>query len=143
MASHPGAGAAAYESIRNARISSRTRLVRVFAFLGHPALVEDALGAGDGEELPLYQALRAQWADEPPPMLNGARTATLAPGESIESVSATHVHGNSETFAHEMRRMIAAVLGLSAEQLAQEWSKTNGSSARRRARSVENAGAAA
>ncbi|MGF6968128.1 lambda family phage portal protein [Paraburkholderia sp. WC7.3g] len=95
-----------------------------------PALVQDALGAGEGEELPLYQALRARWADERPAMLNGARIPTLAPGESLESVSAAHPHGNFETFAHEMQRVIAAVLGLSAEQLSQDWSKTNYSSAR-------------
>ena len=56
---------------------------------------------------------------------------------------ATHPHGNFETFAHEMQRVIAAVLGLSAEQLSQDWSKTNYSSARRPARSVEDGGTAA
>jgi len=95
-----------------------------------PALVQDALGGGEGEELPLYQSLRAEWANERPAMLNGARMPTLAPGESIESVSSDHPHGNFGEFAHEMLRTMAAALGLSAEQITQDWSKTNYSSAR-------------
>lgn len=95
-----------------------------------PAIVQDALGSGEGEELPLYQSLRAQWASERPAMLNGARIPTLAPGESIEAVSSDHPHGNFGEFAHEMLRTIAAALGLSAEQITQDWSKTNYSSAR-------------
>ncbi|MEM5373183.1 phage portal protein [Paraburkholderia azotifigens] len=95
-----------------------------------PALVQDALGAGEGEELPLYQALRAQWANDRPAYLNGVRIPTLAPGETLDSVSPAHPDGNFEAFAHEMQRVIAAALGLSAEQVTQDWSKTNYSSAR-------------
>lgn len=95
-----------------------------------PALVQDALGAGEGEELPLYQALRAQWANDRPAYLNGVRIPTLAPGEQIDSVAPAHPDGNFEAFAHEMQRVIAAALGLSAEQVTQDWSKTNYSSAR-------------
>ncbi|MGF6792762.1 phage portal protein [Paraburkholderia sp. 35.1] len=95
-----------------------------------PALVQDALGAGEGDELPLYQSLRAEWANERPAYLNGVRIATLAPGESLQSVQAGHPNGNFEMFAHEMQRVIAAALGLSAEQITQDWSKTNYSSAR-------------
>jgi lambda family phage portal protein len=95
-----------------------------------PALVQDALGVGDGEELPLYQSLRAEWANSRPAYLNGVRIPTLAPGEALESVQAGHPHGNFESFAHEMQRMIAATLGVSAEQVTQDWSKTNYSSAR-------------
>ncbi|WP_268963371.1 phage portal protein [Paraburkholderia nemoris] len=58
------------------------------------------------------------------------RIPTLAPGESIESVSSGHPHGNLEMFTHEMPRVIAAALGLSAEQVTQDWSRTNYSSAR-------------
>jgi capsid protein len=76
-----------------------------------PALVQDALGTGEGEELPLYQSLRAQWANKRPALLNGARIPTLAPGESIESASSAHPYSNFEMFA-------------------QDWSRTNYSSAR-------------
>jgi lambda family phage portal protein len=95
-----------------------------------PALVQDALDGGDNNELPLYQELRAQWSKERPAMLNGARMPTLAPGESIESVAAQHPHANFSDFAHEMLRTMAAALGVSAEQITQDWSKTNYSSAR-------------
>ncbi len=95
-----------------------------------PAIVQDALDGGDDTELPLYQAMRAQWAQERPAMLNGARIPTLAPGESIEGVSSDHPHGNFKDFAHEMLRTMAAALGVSAEQITQDWSQTNYSSAR-------------
>lgn len=101
-----------------------------------PALVEDALTGTpdsndvDAQHLTMYQQIRADWAQERPAMLNGVRIPTLAPGESIESVSSDHPHGNFSDFAHEMLRTIAAALGLSAEQITQDWSRTNYSSAR-------------
>lgn len=95
-----------------------------------PSQIQDALGGSSEEELPMYQSLRAQWAAERPAMLNGARIPTLAPGESIEQVASAHPNANFEMFTHEMQRMIAAALGLSAEQVTQDWSKTNYSSAR-------------
>ncbi|MEX3817928.1 phage portal protein [Paraburkholderia sp. BR14262] len=97
-----------------------------------PKLVQDAIAPDDPalEELLTYQSLRAEWADERPAMLNGARIPTLATGESIQSVSSAHPHGNFEGFTHEMQRLIAASIGLSAEQVTQDWSKTNYSSAR-------------
>lgn len=95
-----------------------------------PALVQDALG-GEGEsELPLYQSLRAEWAKERPALFSGARIPTLAPGESIEAVSSQHPHGNFSAFAHEMLCVFAAATGVSVEQITQDWSKTNYSSAR-------------
>lgn len=97
-----------------------------------PALIQDALGTGDDElsQLAGYQKLRAEWSQERPAMLNGARIPTLAPGESIEAVSSQHPHGNFGDFAHEMLRIMAAAAGVSAEQITQDWSRTNYSSAR-------------
>jgi lambda family phage portal protein len=95
-----------------------------------PALVQDALGADDDSELPLYQDLRAKWNEQRPAMLNGARIPTLAPGESIESVSSDHPHGNFTAFAHEMLCVFASATGISVEQVTQDWSRTNYSSAR-------------
>lgn len=95
-----------------------------------PALVQDAMAGDADAELPMYQQMRADWARERPAMLNGVRIPTLAPGESIESVSSDHPHGNFAEFAHEMLRIVAAALGLSAEQITQDWSRTNYSSAR-------------
>jgi len=93
-----------------------------------PALVQDAL---DGDsELNNYQQLRADWSKDRPAMLAGARVPTLAPGESITSVGAEHPHAGFSAFAQEMLRTFAAAAGISAEQVTQDWSKTNYSSAR-------------
>jgi len=95
-----------------------------------PALVQDAIAGDPDAELPMYQELRSQWAKERPAMLNGARVPTLAPGEDIVSVSAEHPSGNFKDFAHEMVGIEAATLGMSKEQMTQDWSETNYSSAR-------------
>jgi lambda family phage portal protein len=96
-----------------------------------PALVQDALDGGDASnELNAYQSLRSEWAQERPAMLNGARVPTLAPGESIETVASAHPHSGFTEFSHEMLRTFAAAAGISAEQVTQDWSKTNYSSAR-------------
>lgn len=92
-----------------------------------PEQVDDALSDG---ELSNYQQLRSDWASERPAMLNGARIPTLAPGETITSVGAAHPHNGFGEFAHEMLRTFAAASGVSAEQITQDWSKTNYSSAR-------------
>lgn len=94
-----------------------------------PKMVESAMDS-DGEELGFYQDLRADWSKERPAMLNGVRVPTLAPGEEIKQVAAAHPHSGFGEFAHEMLRSIAAALGVSAEQITQDWSKTNYSSAR-------------
>ncbi len=94
-----------------------------------PAMIQDAMES-DGSELGFYQDLRADWAKERPAMLNQVRVPTLAPGEEIKQVAAAHPHTGFEDFAHEMLRSIASALGVSAEQITQDWSKTNYSSAR-------------
>lgn len=95
-----------------------------------PALVQDALGADDDSELPLYQKLRAEWSEQRPAMLQGARIPTLAPGEEITSVDSKHPHSNFAGFAHEMLCVFASATGISVEQVTQDWSRTNYSSAR-------------
>lgn len=94
-----------------------------------PAMIEAAMDS-DGGELGFYQDLRTDWSKERPAMLNNVRVPTLAPGEEIKQVAAAHPHTGFEDFAHEMLRSIAAALGVSAEQITQDWSKTNYSSAR-------------
>lgn len=94
-----------------------------------PKMIESALDSND-EELGYYQNMRADWANERPALLNGVRIPTLAPGEDIKQVQAAHPHDGFADFAHEMLRSIAAALGVSAEQITQDWSKTNYSSAR-------------
>lgn len=93
------------------------------------SLVQEALD-GDSDQLNYYQGMRADWAQERPAMLNGARVPTLAPGEDIKSVTANHPHGNFAEFTHAMLRSFAATSGISAEQVTQDWSRTNYSAAR-------------
>jgi lambda family phage portal protein len=93
-----------------------------------PAQVGDALASDD--ELSRYQQLRTDFHKERPAMLDGARVPTLAPGEKIETVASAHPHTGFTDFAHEMLRTFAAAAGISAEQVTQDWSKTNYSSAR-------------
>lgn len=97
-----------------------------------PALVQDALGADSEEvaELNAYQQMRADWSQQRPAYFNGTRIPTLAPGEDIVSVASEHPHSNFGDFAHEMLRIMAAALGVSAEQITHDWSRTNYSSAR-------------
>jgi lambda family phage portal protein len=94
-----------------------------------PALAQDAM-AGEQTELGAYQEMRADWAKERPAMLDGARIPTLAPGEDIVGVSSQHPHSNFSAFAHEMLCVFASATGISVEQVTQDWSRTNYSSAR-------------
>lgn len=94
-----------------------------------PEMVESAMST-DGGELGMYQAIREAWHEDRPAMLGGVRVPTLAPGESINQVAAAHPHDGFADFSHEMLRCIAAAMGISAEQITQDWSKTNYSSAR-------------
>lgn len=93
-----------------------------------PSEVMDAVG-GDAE-LGFYQKLRGEWNDERPAMFNGVRVSALAPGEDIKSLSSDHPHSGFTDFAHEMQRAIASALGVSAEQISQDWTQTTYSSAR-------------
>nr|WP_318289773.1 phage portal protein [Paraburkholderia sp. BL8N3] len=94
-----------------------------------PQMIEQAMDT-DGAEMGWYQDMRSEWAEDRPAMLNGVRIPTLAPGESIEPVSGAHPHSGFIDFAHEMLRSVAAALGVSSEQVTQDWTKTNYSSAR-------------
>ena len=98
-----------------------------------PALVNDALGGGVGmedAELGLYQTMRSDFHREQPVMINGTVMPTLFPGEKIETVAAAHPHSNFGDFAREMLCVFASATGISVEQVTQDWSKTNYSSAR-------------
>lgn len=93
------------------------------------ALVQDAVTT-NADDVNAYQSLRASWANDHPATLNGVRVPILYPGEKIDQVSGAHPHTEFEGFAHEMLRMQASCLGVSAEQITKDWSQTNYSSAR-------------
>lgn len=92
-------------------------------------MVQDALET-DNANFGWYQQFRTDWNERRPAMLGDARVPALAPGEKIETIAAERPHGEFSPFAHEMLRSLAAVLGISAEQVTQDYSQTNYSSAR-------------
>ena len=98
-----------------------------------PQLVKDAMGADDdvdGFKLNPYQQDRMSWARENNIVLGGAKMPHLYPGETIKSVSANRPSTNFAPFESAMLRNIASGLGLSAQQVSNDWSDVNYSSAR-------------
>ncbi|MEQ9518491.1 MAG: phage portal protein [Parvibaculum sp.] len=62
--------------------------------------------------------------------IGGARLHHLVPGEQIKTVASTHPNSVFSEFEEQSLRYISAALDISYEQLANDWSKTNYSSAR-------------
>lgn len=91
-------------------------------------LMEQALG--DDVDLNQYQQQRAEFHSSRRTMLGDARVPILFPGETINVVSATRPSGNFQQFENAFLRNFAAATGLSAQQLSNNWSDVNYSSAR-------------
>lgn len=92
------------------------------------AMVEGAL-AGD-DDLGAYQSDRAAYHKEARLQLNGARLPILYPGEKINAVAAARPNGNFSQFEAAVLRNVASATGLSAQQISNNWSDVNYSSAR-------------
>lgn len=93
-----------------------------------PSFVEQALG--DGEELNAYQTARSEFHGNKRMTLGGARLPILFPGEKITSVTAQRPNSNFPDFEKAVLRNFASASGLSAQQVSQDWSDVNYSSAR-------------
>ncbi len=93
-------------------------------------LVADALGDGDDAVLNAYQTGRKEFHDESSLLLGNARIPVLFPGEKIGMVSATRPNNNFAAFEGAVLRNVATGLGLSAQQVSNDWSNVNYSSAR-------------
>jgi lambda family phage portal protein len=91
-------------------------------------MVSEALD--DGEKLNFYQAQRTDFHKESSIMLGNSRVPILFPGEKITPVAANRPSGNFQGFEGAMLRNIASGLGLSAQQVSNDWSDVNYSSAR-------------
>lgn len=91
-------------------------------------LVQQAIE--DGAELNGYQTLRKEFHKQNKVKLGNARIPILAPGESIETVSANRPSGNFGAFQSAFLRNLAAATGQSEMEVSQDWSRTNYSSAR-------------
>ncbi len=96
-----------------------------------PAAVQDAIGGGEGDdELSTYQQIRKEWARDRPAFFGELAVPSLAPGETIETIQATHPHTGFPDFAHEMQAAGASALGITLEQFNQRWKDMNYSNAR-------------
>lgn len=91
-------------------------------------LMEQALG--DDVDLNQYQQQRAEFHTARRTMLGDLKVPILFPGEKINAVSATRPSGNFAQFENAFLRNFAAATGLSAQQLSNNWSDVNYSSAR-------------
>lgn len=92
-----------------------------------PQLVQSALGNAD---LPEYQSMRSEFHNKKNIALGGARIPHLFPGEDFVTVKAEHPSTAFGEFQATFLRSIGAAAGLSYEQVSNDWSKSNYSSAR-------------
>lgn len=92
-------------------------------------MVGEALTTSN-DGLSSYQELRSGFHEKANLQLNGVKMPLLAPGEKIETVQANRPHGEFSPFTHEMLRSVAAALGVSAEQVHNDYSEANYSSIR-------------
>jgi lambda family phage portal protein len=91
-------------------------------------LMEQALG--DDVDLNQYQNQRAEFHEKRRTMLGEARVPILFPGEKINTVAAERPSGNFKEFEGSFLRNFSAQTGLSAQQVSNNWSDVNYSSAR-------------
>jgi lambda family phage portal protein len=96
--------------------------------------VRDAMApvddTGTASESSAYMADRIAYHEEADLTLNGVRLAHLWDREKIETVSGSRSGTNFEAFEGAILRRIASAFGLSYEQLSNDWSGINYSSAR-------------
>ena len=77
-----------------------------------------------------YQDLRGEFSKQNKLRLNGVTMPMLFPGEEIGIVDPKRVTSSFADFERTFLRSIAAALGLTYEQISQDWSQVNYSSAR-------------
>lgn len=90
--------------------------------------VEEALV--ESKQITAYQEARSDFHCDRKTMLGESRLPILFPGESINTVSAARPNSNFKEFENAMLRNAASGMGISAQQLSQDWSDVNYSSAR-------------
>jgi len=93
-----------------------------------PRLFAESL---EGDDVLEYQDMRTEFhKDNRLSLQGGVRLPILAPGEGIDTVTATRPMSNFAAFESAALRNVAAALGISTQQLTQDWSDVNYSSAR-------------
>ena len=101
------------------------------AYLESPfdhTLIQEAIS--DGEHLNSYQEERRIFHDQNATMLGNSRIPTLFPGEKINSVISNRPSSHFKDYENAVLRNIATATGISAQQLTNDWSDVNYSSAR-------------
>lgn len=98
----------------------------------HSMMAEALNAPSPDKEFLWYLQQRDEWRSrrEHDFLLNGARLPILFPGEKINAIQQTRPGGNFEAFEQAVLRNVAAAVGLSAEQVSGDWSRTNYSAAR-------------
>lgn len=132
-----GLVAPALEKLKLGDIYERTELEAALinaifaAFIETPfdkTLMDDF--SDDADAAKNYQGARADFANMAPAFLRGAKIARLFPGEHLNLTQAGRANAAFSTFMGNVLRHSAAAMGQSYEQFANDWSKTNYSSAR-------------
>ncbi|MDI2091613.1 phage portal protein [Commensalibacter oyaizuii] len=93
-----------------------------------PVSAADALGVED--DMKQYQANRSEYHQGKSLTIGDMRIHSLFPGEKINTISATHPHSQYKEFLNTALRNIAAGTGVTAQQVSNDWSDVNYSSAR-------------
>ena len=92
-------------------------------------LVGEALD--DGDDLNAYQKTRTAFHERSNDLVLGsARIPIMFPGEKINAIRSERPNGNFKQFESAVLRNAATAIGLSAQQLTNDWSDVNYSSAR-------------
>lgn len=114
------------------RIELQAALVNALlsAYIESPMDHELLMDAMDEGTLSKYQEERSTFHNERKLNLGGMRLQTLYPGEKINLQTSARPNSAFAEFERACLRNIAAALGLSYEQLTQDWSQVNYSSAR-------------
>ena len=91
--------------------------------------IAEALGDG-GSEIGAYQDKRAEFYEENAIRLNGSRIPKLFPGDKFTFQTAQRPASGHWPFMQSVLRKLAAATGMSYEQVSNDWSGVNYSSAR-------------
>lgn len=92
-----------------------------------------ALMGGDPEsadQLSAYQQMRLGFHEAAPMRLGGVKVNFTAPGEKVTLTNPTHPNSVFEHFTRASLRNVASAMGLTYEQLSNDWGQVNYSSAR-------------
>lgn len=93
------------------------------------AMMDDKGGAA-AQELSSYQQMRLDHHGAAPIRLGGVKVNFTAPGEKVTLTNPTHPNSVFEHFTRASLRNVASAMGLTYEQLSNDWSQVNYSSAR-------------